>query len=187
MYNIEQIKKDLKNNLSEFRYKHSILVAEESKKLACHYNIDEEKAYISGLVHDIAKEFTDEENAKWIETYNLSGDICLPEYKNVIHSFIGAFVIKQLYGMDEEICNAVKYHTIGNIQMSKLEKIIFVADKIARKISNPIIDEERRLAYQNIDKALELCLKVQKSNLEKKGLRLHDTTLKLLKSLEQDI
>lgn len=187
MYNIEQIKKDLKNNLSEFRYEHSILVAEESKKLACHYKIDEEKAYIAGLVHDIAKEFTDEENAKWIERYNLSGDICLPEYKNVIHSFIGALVIKELYEMDEEICNAVKYHTIGNIHMTTLEKIIFVADKIARKVSNPIIDEERRLAYENIDKSLELCLKVQKSNLENKGLKMHDTTLKLLKSLEQDI
>ena len=69
MYNIEQIKNDLKNNLSQFRYEHSILVAEEAKKLANHYNIDEEKAYIAGLVHDIAKEFSDDENSKWIKKY----------------------------------------------------------------------------------------------------------------------
>ena len=65
MYTIEQIKKDLKKYLSEIRYEHSILVAEEAKKLAKYYNENEEKAYIAGLVHDIAKEFSDEENEKW--------------------------------------------------------------------------------------------------------------------------
>ena len=184
MYTIEQIKKDLKNNLSEFRYEHSILVAEESKKLAYHYQVDEEKAYIAGLVHDIAKEFNDEENAKWIEKYKLSGDIFSPEYKNVIHSFIGAEVIKEWYGMDEEICNAVKYHTIGNLPMTTLEKIVFVADKIARKESNPIIDEEKRLAYQDIDKALEFYLRTQKNKFESLGKKMYSTTLELLKFLD---
>ena len=44
MYTIEQIKKDLKKYLSEFRYEHSILVAEEARKIAKHYNQNEEKA-----------------------------------------------------------------------------------------------------------------------------------------------
>ena len=132
MYNIEKIKEDLKKNLSEFRYEHSILVANEAQKLACHYNQDERKAYIAGLVHDIAKEFSDEENIEWIRKYNLSNELLLAEFKKIIHADIGAVVVKEWYGLDEEICNAVRYHTIGHVPMNWLDKIVFVADKIAR-------------------------------------------------------
>ena len=186
MYTIEQIKQNLKKYLSEFRYEHSILVAEESKKMAKHYKQNEEKAYIAGLVHDIAKEFSDEENEKWIQKYNLTGDVYSEEYKNVIHSFIGAVVIGEWYGMDEEICNAVRNHTLGNISMTELDKIIFVADKIARKVSNPIIEQEKRLAYQDINKALELCLKVQEQKLQEKGKKMHPISLELLRILENN-
>ena len=79
MYDIEKIKNDLKNNLSQFRFEHSLLVADEAKKLALHYNYDSEKAYVAGLVHDIAKEFDDFENDKWIKKYNLTGDIFTPQ------------------------------------------------------------------------------------------------------------
>ena len=186
MYTIEQIKEDLKKYLSQYRYEHSILVAEEAKKLANHYNEDEEKAYIAGLVHDIAKEFSDEENEKWIKKYNLTGDIFSDEYKNVIHSFIGAVVIKEWYRMEEEICNAVRNHTLGNISMTELDKIIFVADKIARRVSNPIMEEEKRLAYQDINKALELCLKIQEQKLQEKGKNMHPISLELLQLLENN-
>ena len=62
MTNICEIKNYLKSTLSDFRYEHSLMVANEAKKLAMHYNLDLDKAYIAGLVHDIAKEFSDEEN-----------------------------------------------------------------------------------------------------------------------------
>ena len=187
MYDIQKIKKDLQSILSDFRYEHSLMVADEAKKLAHHYNYDEEKAYVAGLVHDIAKDFDEEENLKWINKYNLSGDIFLPEFKNIIHAEIGYFVVKEWYGFDEEICNAVRYHTIGNVPMSFLEKIVFIADKIARKNTNPIIDKEKLLAYENIDKSIVYFLRNQKDRLENNGFRMYPTSLKLLEELEKKI
>ena len=184
MYDIEKIKEDLKNNLSEFRFEHSLLVANEAQKLALHYKLDSEKAYVAGLVHDIAKEFDDIENNKWIKKYNLSGDVFSPEYKNVIHANIGAVVVKEYYGFDDKICNAVCYHAIGNPHMSELDKIVFIADKIARKTTTPLIEELKILAYQDIDKALELYLKNQIIKLESHGLQMHPISLELLKYLE---
>ena len=184
MYDIKRIKEDLKNNLSEFRFEHSLLVADEAKKLALHYSIDSEKAYIAGLVHDIAKEFNDIENNKWIKEYNLSGDVFSPEYKNVIHANIGAIVVRELYKLDDEICNAVCYHAIGNVPMNELDKIVFVADKIARKTATPLIEELKLLAYKNLDKALEVYLKNQINKLESRGLKMHPISLELLKYLE---
>ena len=72
MYNIEKIKKDLKEILSEKRYSHSLRVSEIALDLAKKYNEDTNKAYIAGLVHDIAKEFTEEQNIYYITKYNLS-------------------------------------------------------------------------------------------------------------------
>ena len=184
MCNIENIKEDLKTKLSEFRFEHSLLVADEAKNLALHYNINSEKAYIAGLVHDIAKEFDDSENDFWIKKYNLSGDIFNPEYKNVIHANIGSVVLKDLYGFDSEICNAVCYHAIGNVSMSLFDKIIFIADKIARKKSTPIIEELKHLAYKDIDIALKVYLKNQIVNLQDRGLNMHPISLMLLKNLE---
>lgn len=183
MDNIEKIKNDLKNNLSQFRYEHSIRVAEAARSLAEHYNINAEKAYIAGVVHDIAKEFSNEENEKWIEKYNLPKGLLNPEFKETIHADIGAVVVKELYGFDDEICNAVKYHTVGNISMSLFDKVIFVADIIGRKMSNPQIDEIREFAYQDINKAVKQILINQKEMLESSGKSFHPNALELLNSL----
>lgn len=186
MYNIEQIKKDLKNILSEYRYEHSIIVAEEAKKLANHYHIDEDKAYISGLVHDIAKEFSSEENNKWIKQYDLSKEVISSEFSKVLHAEIGSLVVKNYYHLDEEISNAVRYHAIGHVPMTTLEKIVFIADKIGRKTTTPDIDKEKNLAYENLDKALIHYLIRQKKKLEANNRTFHPTSLQLLHSISNN-
>ena len=182
---ITRIKNDLKNNLSDFRYEHCLLVADEAKKLAHHYHIDENNAYIAGLVHDIAKEFDDKENAYWIEKYHLSSDLYKPEFKKIIHANIGVVVAKELYSLDDDICNAVCYHTIGNVPMSLLDKIVFISDKIARKNRSPIIEQTASLAYQDIVKAMLFFIENEKSYLESRGESMHPTTLKLLDCLKK--
>ena len=183
MYDIESIKKYLKNNLSEFRYNHSLKVAEESKKLAICYNYDSEKAYVTGLIHDIAKEFSDEENIKYITKYNLPETLLNPDLNPIIHADIGAVVAKELYHIDDEMYTAIKYHSTGNFPMSILEKIIYVADKIARDTDDPVILKEQKLAYTNLDKTLLMILLDLKQFLEKNGKQMQPITLKLIDNL----
>lgn len=186
MFQVEKIKSDLKKRLSEYRYCHSLRVAEVARKLAQIYHVDEEKAYIAGLVHDIAKEFSEEENRQWISKFQIEGDLLTTEFKQVIHAEIGAIVAKELYGVDEEIVLAIRYHAIGNIKMKLLDKIVFVADKIEEGKDYPGIEEERILAYQNIDEALILCLKNQKKKRELEGKNIHPDSLQLLDYLEKN-
>ncbi len=185
MYNIEDIILDIKNSLSDFRYEHSLLVANEAKKLAKHYGCDENKAYIAGLVHDIAKEFSEEDNKKWIKNSNIKYDISLPEFSKIAHADIGAIVAKVKYNLDDEICNAIKYHTIGNEDMTTFDKIIFIADKIGRKNKNSFTDELSSLAYENLDKAIITYIKRQKEKLESKGEKLHPDTILLLNKIDK--
>lgn len=185
MYQVEKIKNDLRSSLSVKRYEHSLRVAEEARRLAKVYRVDEEKAYVAGMVHDVAKEFTDEENIKWLSNYHIDNKVLDTEFKTVIHAQIGAIVAKEKYHLDDDICQAIRYHTIGNIKMELLDKIVFVADKIEPLKDYPGIEDERILAYQNIDEALFLCLKNQKKKQELKGKKIHPDSLELLDYLEK--
>ena len=90
---IEEIKEYLKDNLSEYRYNHSIRVMEEAKKLAIHYNCDVNKCMLCGLTHDIAKEYSDLKNEEIIKKYKISKDMLKDFSSKTIHGLIGSFVV----------------------------------------------------------------------------------------------
>ena len=90
VYNLEIIKKNLKELLSDYRYKHSLLVADCAKELAIRYNLDSNKAYITGLVHDIAKEFDESKNRYYVAKYNIDKIYLTDELKPVLHGLVGA-------------------------------------------------------------------------------------------------
>lgn len=181
---IEEIKHDIKEKLSPYRYDHSLRVAEEAKKLAIHYHLDDKKAYITGLLHDIAKELPEKESKKWIETYHLSKDLEKEENKNIKHADIGAMIAKEQYHLDDDICHAIQYHTIGNKNMNLLAKIIYIADKIGRENIPDDLVPVKKIAYQNIDDALLYCLTQQEKKLKQKGIPMHPATLELLQYLK---
>lgn len=185
MYDIEKIKDDLKNSLSSIRYDHSIRVAEEAKKLAGYYHYDQEKAYVAGLIHDIAKEFGEEQNKEWINSYQLSSELLMEKYKPIIHADIGALIAKKTYHLTDDVCDAIRYHTIGNKKMDTLAKIVFLADKIGRKDLPPALQKVKEFAYQNLDEAMVECLLKQQENLESKGKIMHPDSIELLKYLTQ--
>ena len=181
---VEEIKNKLKTLVNEKRYNHSLLVAEEAKNLAKLYNLDEDKAYLTGLCHDIAKDFTYEDNKKWIEKYKLDSNLLDKSYEKLIHADVGALVVKEWYNFDDEMCSAIKYHTLGNNTMTMLEKIIFIADKIGRNnLSNELV-KVKELAYKNLDKSLLLFLQIQESYLKKDGRDLYPQTKKLIDNLK---
>lgn len=185
--NIKTIKKDLKELLTPKRYEHSLRVAEESKNLAKTYQYDEKKAYIAGLIHDIAKNFTEEESKVWIEKYKLPKELLEEKYKNIKHADIGAVVAKEKYHLEDDICKAIKYHTIGNKDMDALAKIVFLADKIARNNLPKELQEVKELAYQNLNKALLCCLENEEIHLKSKGIKIHKDTKELLEKLTQEL
>ncbi len=185
--NTDNIKDYLQKHLSNFRYQHSLRVAEEAKKLAQIYYIDEEKAFLVGLVHDIAHEFNEKENLLWIKKYNLPNEYLDKSYKNILHSDIGALVAKELFLFDDNMCQAIKYHTIGNMNMNKFDKIIFIADKIGRKNLDVFMEKVKELTYQGyLDQALIMYFETLNNNLKSRKLSMHPDSLKLIHLLKNN-
>lgn len=152
MYNWDFYKKELKNKVSDKRYIHSINVLKEAQKLAENYGEDTQKAMLAGLLHDIAKEMSEELQIKIL----LDAGCDMDKFKNacskIFHGFAGSEYIKNKFGItDEDILNAVRYHTVGRKNMSMLEKIIFVSDYISAERDFPDTSEVRALAYKDLD------------------------------------
>lgn len=152
---IEKIKIDLKEMLSEHRYNHSIGVMNKAVELAKVYGVDEDKAALAGLTHDIAKDISNEEALKLAENNNIELDEGEKMNIKLLHCPIGAFIVKEKYGLDEQIQNAIRYHAISYYKMDMLAKVTYIADKIEENRKSPsIIEEWRRVAFEDIDKAI---------------------------------
>ena len=157
---LKQIDEDLKKEISEKRYKHSMGVMKKAEELAKIYGEDVNKAKLIGLAHDIGKELSKEEKLQYAIENKLGVDEIEKVNIGLLHAKIGADICKKRYGFTEDMQDAIKYHTVANKNMNLLAKIIFVADKIEenRNYKNEEkqakLEEARRIATEDIDKAV---------------------------------
>lgn len=119
----------LKSRLNEKRYHHSLCVADEARRLAIKYGADSEKAYLAGLLHDITKNETNEEQLHLLKEFDIIADnVTLGSHK-LWHAVTGAAYIEKILKIeDKEIISAVRYHTTAKKNMTLLEKILYLAD-----------------------------------------------------------
>ena len=109
-----------------------------------------------GIGHDIAKEMNWEDSIKYAEENEIEMDEIEKRDRSLIHGKVGADICKKRYGFTEEMVQAIVDHTTGNVSMTMLGKILFVADKTeeGRKFPRYDIAYERQLANTNINQAL---------------------------------
>lgn len=133
MDNIENIIEKLKTLISDKRLKHSIYVMKTSIELAKYYGVNLKKAKLAGLLHDCGK---------------------LKDRKvgNLEHASLGCkLCVEQFDIVDKDIINAINFHTVGRENMTMLEKIVFVADKIEPTRDYDGVNLFRKLAYKDLD------------------------------------
>lgn len=147
-------------NTDNFRYDHSIGVMETAENLAKHYNMDINKAKITALLHDYGKIISRKEMRQKVKEYNLNLDPMLVNTSDLVHGPIGAEMVKEKFNIyDEEILNAIRYHTVANRNMTKFDMVIYIADVIEpnrREFEG--MSEIRKLAYIDIEKAMLVSL-----------------------------
>lgn len=156
--NYKDVEYKLKEMLPERRLKHSMNVSQCAVKLSEIYGYDMEKAKLAGLIHDCAKYFNDDQVEDSIKKFNIELDSLEENNISLSHSVIGSYVIQEIFNIkDEDIINAVRYHTTGRENMTILEKIIYMADLIEEGRKFPLVDKLRELAYNgSLDEALLL-------------------------------
>ncbi len=172
--------RELQTELAYGRFTHTLYVAGTAASIAMCYGLDTDKAETAGLLHDCAKCMN---LSKMLKICDKAG-VELSEYErnsgSLLHSKAGAVLAQTKYGVkDEDILNAIRYHTTGRPGMSLLEKIVFVADYIEPgRDSAPNLPVVRKLAFESIDDCVLQILKDTLSYLESTGAQVDPMTQK---------
>lgn len=158
-YNLTKYEKEIRDRIGEKRFLHTLRVRDTALELAKIYEVDQEKAEVAGFLHDCAKIRDHEELIKAAKEAGLLLTKEMIKAPQIIHSYLGAIYARDLYGIeDEDILNAITYHTTGRANMSDLEKIIFLADYIEPMRNFDGVERARQLAKNDLDTAMYFAL-----------------------------
>ena len=158
--NQKQAKELVRSRLSEKRYEHTLNVKKMAVKLARRYGVDEDRAALAALLHDSAKELSKDEMRAIMRAH--------PEYAEggearptpVWHGICAAILARTEWGVeDEAILSAIACHTAGKPGMSKLDKILYLADMSSAERDWPGVNKLRKLERKDLDAAMLMALK----------------------------
>ena len=174
---IEEYKQILRDRLTERRYFHSLCVAKEAERLAIKYSADPEKCFLAGLLHDVTKDTPKDEHLKIFELFDIMlTDIEKGSFK-LWHAISGRAYIKNILKIDDnDIFDAVRYHTTAKGDMSLTAKILYLADFTSEDRDYEDVDVMRRLVDISLDEALEYALKYTINELVSASKQVHPDT-----------
>ncbi len=168
---LKKITKAMEKTLSYKRFEHTLGVEFTAAALAMRYDANIENAQIAGLLHDSAKDFSDDKTLSFCEKYNISMNEIERKNPSLLHAKVGSFLAMDEYKVeDSDVINAILNHTTGRPGMSLLEKIIFISDYIEPSRNQaPRLDEIRKLVFEDLDKALLYAFEDILKYLKEKG------------------
>lgn len=156
----------LEEVMSEKRLKHVKAVAALAVQFARSNGLDERKAYMAGLWHDIAKKLSADELRYYMQLY-------YPEHLNlnvnIWHQYVGEILLRKVYQIrDKDVLKAVKHHCLGD-DSSLLSMVIYCADKLdpSRGYDS---SSQIELCCRNLKAGFRLVHKEQHEYLRKEGV-----------------
>jgi len=167
----------------EKRIKHSIATEKVAIKLAKIHGEDKEKTATAALLHDIGKNLSKAEQQSFIKNYDMSLTKMEKLSVEILHGHFGALILMENGFNDDDMINAVRNHTIGRKNMSKLEKIIYLADMIEPSRSFKGITKLRKLAKKDLDKAMLFSLKLTINSVIDRERLIHPNSVELYNKL----
>ena len=153
------------------RYKHSVNVAEMAVKLAKKFGCDEDKTYTAAILHDCQKEADPTLMLKEVRESGFYVDPVEIDCPKLWHAVAGAYYVKNVLKItDEDILNAIRFHTVGRADMSDIEKIVFLADTVSAERDYEDVEKYRKIVLDDLDNGMFMVLRWSiTKTLEKKG------------------
>lgn len=168
----------LRSRLDDYRFKHSLCVADEAKRLAEKYGEDTEKAYLAGLLHDITKNAPTSEHLQIFAQFDIMLNDVEKNAKKLWHAMSGAAYVEHILNIsDRDVIDAVRYHTTARAGMTKLEKIIYLADFTSLDRDYDDVGVIRQYVDESLEKAFIYALQYSICDLVNNKKAVHSDTL----------
>jgi nicotinate-nucleotide adenylyltransferase len=179
--------KRLQATLKPGRYEHTLNVADLAGALARRHGCDAAKARLAGLLHDAGRRFAPPLMAEYARKRRLKipeRDLTAALEPMLLHAHISEDLARREFGVaDEEVLSAIRKHTLGDRRMSRLDKIVYVADACSADRRHHGVAKTRALAFDDLDAAFELCLAEKLAHALARRAWLHPLTIELWNSL----
>jgi predicted HD superfamily hydrolase involved in NAD metabolism len=165
----------------DYRYAHVVRVARLADRLAQRHGESPARARLAGLLHDLARLHSMDALVAECEARGLAIDAFERRNPIVLHARLGAELARERFGVDDEgVLDAIRHHTLGAPEMSRLDAIVYVADGLEPGRDFPEREAMERLAFEDLDRALEAVLRSSLRYLRKRGLEAAPQTLAAL-------
>ena len=158
------------------RMPHVLGTEQEAVRLVRRYGGDETQARIAALLHDCTKKLDMAQQLALCEKYGIMLDELEQRALKLLHSKTGAAIARDVFGVEDAVYDAILYHTTGKPDMTRLEKIIYLADYIEPTRDFPGVDELRKTVYEDMDKGLLMGLTMTIQEMEEMGNPVHHLT-----------
>ena len=162
--------------LKNKRIPHVLGTEQEAIRLAERYGADVEKARVAALLHDCTKKLNMEEQLELCGRYGIQLDELEQKALKLLHAKTGAAIAREVFGMPQEVYDAIYWHTTGKGNMTLLEKILYVADYMEPNRDFEGVERLRELAYSDLDAAVLLGCEMSIQDIEERGQPVHFRT-----------
>lgn len=180
----EQLRPIAMSYLKYKRMAHVRGTEEEAIRLAQRYGADVTEARVAALLHDCMKKLNMEEQLALCEQYGVQLDALEQKALKLLHAKTGAEIARDVFGVNDAVYEAIKWHTTGKADMTLLEKVIYLADYIEPTRDFPGVEELRKTVYEDLDAGLAMGLEMTIEEMEEMGNPVHEKTLEALRFLK---
>ena len=184
---LERAEAFARSRLSKERYEHTLRVADTAEDLALAHDLEADRARLSALLHDAAREMGPEEFLNLADRWHLQVGDQERQSPKLLHGPVAAELARRELGIDdEEVLQAVRAHTTGRPGMGPLALVLYVADKIEPARDYPSVGRLRTLAKDDLRRAAEESLRRTIAHNEERVKTTHLASLAMLDWLEAD-
>ena len=166
------------------RMPHVLGTEQEAVRLARQYGADVTKAQIAALLHDCTKKLNRDEQLALCAHYGIVPDPLERQTLKLLHAKTGAAVARDLFGVDDDIYNAIYWHTTGKADMTVLEKVIYMADYVEPNRVFDGVDDLRDAVHTDLDMGLLMGLQDSIEEMTERGNPVHYRTVEAKEYLE---
>ena len=166
---MEQLEQVVVRLLNPNRVAHVLGCRDTAVELAKHWGANTTDAARAGILHDITKALDGPLQLTLCAAHGTILNDFSRKYPKTLHALTGALVAERIFGENEAVVSAIRYHTTGKAAMNLLETIIYVADYMEPNRNFPGVEKLRHLAYTDLQSALRLGLEMTMEHLKRQG------------------
>ena len=166
----EELKETCLRLHKEKRVPHVLGCVELAEKLAAQYGENAESARRAAILHDVTKALTYEQQIEYCRVWSVPLSESDRSQPQLLHAITAADAARRIFGESEAVCSAIRWHTTGKADMTRLEKIVYIADMVEKTRSYPGVAAIREALRRDLDEGVRQGLGRTIEHLEERGL-----------------